>query len=92
MMNIHIATLNGLHVPPEEYAFAAHREKTIRAMAYHLVAGTTGGLDLTCEMDCIQYLLDTEDRWTWSKDIKPHFDAAVYEAKQTIMHAAMGLR
>jgi hypothetical protein len=90
-MNIHIATLNGLHVPPEDYAFAVAREKTINAMAYHLMAGAAGSLDLESENDCIRYLLDTEERWRW-RDIKDHFDAAVYLAKQTIIQAAMSLR
>lgn len=89
---IHVATLNGLYVSPEDYEFARKREATINAMASHLVAATTGGLDLTCEAECIQYLLQTEDRWTWKRDIKDHFDAAVFLAKQTIIQASMSLR
>ena len=91
-MSIHVATLNGLHFPPEDYEFARKREVLIRAMAYHLVAGTTGGLDLTDEVDCIQYLRETEERWQWKRDIKDHFDAAVFLAKETIVAASMGLR
>lgn len=60
-------------------------------MASHLVAGTTGKLDLSSDVDVIQYLRETVERYP-ARVIVDHMDAAVSLARETIAAASMGLR
>jgi hypothetical protein len=82
-MTLHIAAINGLNLAPGEYQVAKSREDTIRCMADHLVAGAAGTLDLNQDRDVIQYLMDAPEQFRW-KVIRPHLEAALDEARQTI--------
>lgn len=67
---------------------AGESARIVDQMAMHLVAGVTGGLDLKCECDVIQYLRETPERYRWNT-IHRHLDAALYEARQTLIAAQM---
>lgn len=83
-MSIHIASINGLNLLPADYSRAKARDGIIRQMADHLVAGATGTLDLNSDFDVLRYLMEeTPERYRWAT-IKPHVDAALAEARQTI--------
>lgn len=90
-MSIHIASINGLNLLPDEYHRAMVRDGIIDQMAAHLMAGTTSGLDLTSDFDVIDYLRSTPERYP-AKVITSHMDAAVQLAQETITAAIMGLR
>lgn len=81
-MSIHIATIDGISLLPTEGLRATARAGIVQQMADHLVAGATDTLDLNCEADVIQYLMETPERYRWST-IKPLLDDALAEARQT---------
>lgn len=89
-MSIHIATINGLNFLPDDYRAAKDREDMTRRIASDLVAGTTDGLDLTCEKDVIFYLI--HDLAYLSKVVREHIEAATSLAMETIVAASVGLR
>ena len=88
IMTIHIASINGLNLLPNDYLRAKSRDGIVQQMAEHLVAGAIGGLDLTCDVDVVQYMLDAPERYGW-KAIEQHIDAATLVAQQIIVTAEM---
>jgi len=91
-MSVHVARVNGLHFSPADFVAAKERERTIREMAHHLVAGAGGALDLSSDTDVIRYLkCETPEQYRASV-ITSHMDAAVHLARETIAAAAEGLR
>jgi len=91
-MTLHVALVNGLHFSPADFVAAKERERTIREMAAHLVAGARGPLDLSSDLDVIRYLkCETPEQYRVA-EITSHIDAAVALARETIAAAAEGLR
>lgn len=84
-MNLHIATLNGLHVSPEAHREITDRERVVQEMAMHLIAGMTVGLDLSSDFDVIRYLKNCTPQCYRVKVITAHMDAAIYEARQIVI-------
>lgn len=88
-MTIHIATINGVHMLPEERQQIIAREDIVQEMARHLLAGITEGLDLSSDFDVIRYLKSTPEAYR-ARVITSHMDAAIYEARQVLVAAIVG--
>lgn len=80
-MSIHLATLNGKPVSPNA--------AIVSNMASHLLAGVTTGLDLSSDFDVIRYLTNTPERYR-AAVVTANMDAAIYDARQTLIAAQMG--
>lgn len=92
LMGIHVALVNELGFSPSDFVAAKERERTIREMAMHLVAGAGGALDLSSDIDVIRYLKCETPNQYRIPVITSHIDAAVSLARETIAAAAEGLR
>lgn len=83
-MTLHIATVDGLPVS------LSNRDDIVKRMAEYLIAAILhDALDTSSDIDVIQCLLDTPDRFQ-SRVVLNHLDDALYLAKQTLIAREMG--
>lgn len=82
-MNRHVATVVPFRKPLE----ALDRSEIVKSMAEHLVAAILhDGLDTSSDLDVIQTLLNTPERYQ-SRVVLNHMDDALLEAKQILIAA-----
>jgi hypothetical protein len=65
------------------------RSEIIGIMAAHLVAGMMNGLNVSSDIDVIQYLLDTPERFQ-SRVVLNHMDDALRSAREILVAMNMG--
>ncbi len=83
-MTLHIATVDGRAVS------LLDRDDIVKRMAEHLVAAILhDALDTSSDIDVIQCLLDTPDRFQ-SRVVLNHMDDALFEAKQVLIAREIG--
>jgi hypothetical protein len=88
-MNKHSEPLQFRRSTPSERLALASRDEIVNAMAGYLVAAVLhNGLDTSRDIDVIQTLLDTPERFQ-SRVVLNHFDAAMYVAKQQLIAMEM---
>ncbi len=83
-----LQSLNERPVTARISAEPEDRENLVKEMANHLVAGILNGLDSSNDIDVIDYLWKTPERYQ-SRVILNHLDSAMYEAKQTLLAMEM---
>ena len=77
-------------VPFRKPLQALRRDEIVDIMAAHLVAAILhDSLDTSSDMDCIQCLLNTPERFQ-SRVVLNHLDDALIEAKQQLVRKEMG--
>jgi hypothetical protein len=85
-MNQHVASIVPFRKPLE----ALRRDEIVDCMASHLVAAILhAGLDTSSDIDVIQTLLNTPERFQ-SRIVLNHLDDALAEAKQQLIAREMG--
>lgn len=67
---------------------ALGRDEIVKTMADHLYAGMCGGLDLLSDIDVIDYLWRTPDRFH-HRVILDHLDDALVECRQIMVGVEM---
>jgi hypothetical protein len=85
-MNKHVATVVAFRKPLEAF----RRDELVDIMAAHLVAAILhDGLDTSSDIEVIQCLLNTHERFQ-SRVVLDHLDDALYQAKQTLIAKELG--
>lgn len=85
-MNQHVATVVQFRKPLQ----ALRRDEIVDCMAQHLVAAILhDGLDTSSDMDVIDCLLNTTERFQ-SRIVLNHLDDALHLAKQVLIAREMG--
>ena len=84
-MNKHVASVIAFRKPLE----ATSRDEIVKSMAEHLIAAILHDrLDTSSDIDVIQCLLDTPERYQ-SRVVLNHVDDALLEAKQILIAREM---
>lgn len=88
--NLHAVRTQASVIPFRKPLEAMRRDEIVDCMALHLVAAILhGGLDTSSDIEVIDCLLNTPERFQ-SRIVLDHFDDALAEAKQILIAKEMG--
>jgi hypothetical protein len=87
-MTLHLASSNEVRRILRDDSGLIDRDATVKQMADHLVAAILAGLNTASDIDVIEYLRHTPERYH-SRTILDHLDDALLEAKQVLIAMEM---